>query len=122
MCYVVPLTYVVQEIVGSLYLVPVEEVGLAELEVLEVVMLDEGLAGDIETREQPAPPRALLVGHWLALSLHFVVENVNIGLQTSDNECVFHYTQYSFRNVFHISGTYFLERQASSGSDLVHTF
>ena len=65
--------------------------GLAELEVLEVVMLDEGLAGDIETREQPAPPRALLVGHWLALSLHFVVENVNIGLQTSDNECVFHY-------------------------------
>ena len=59
--------------------------GLAELEVLEVVMLDEGLAGDIETREQPAPPRALLVGHWLALSLHFVVENMNIGLQTSDN-------------------------------------
>ena len=77
-------TDILQEVVCSLDLVPVEEVGLAELEVLEVVMLDEGLAGDIETREQPAPPRALLVGHWLALSLHFVVENVNIGLQTSD--------------------------------------
>ena len=59
--------------------------GLAELEVLEVVMLNEGLAGDIETREQPAPPRTLLVGHWLALRLHFVVEHVNVGLQTSDN-------------------------------------
>ena len=48
-------------------------------------MLYEGLAGDIETREQPATPRTLLVGHWLALRLHFVVEHVNVGLQTPDN-------------------------------------
>ena len=45
------VTYVVEEVVGSLNLVPVEQMGLTELEVLQVVVFDEGLTGNIESRE-----------------------------------------------------------------------
>ena len=75
------LTYVVEEVVGSLNLVPVEEMRLTELEVLQVVLFDEGLASNIECGEQPTPTRTLLVGHRLSLSLHLAVVDVNVGLQ-----------------------------------------
>ena len=75
------LTYVVEEVVGSLNLVPVEEMRLTELEVLQVVLFDERLAGNIECGEQPTPTRTLLVGHRLPLSLHLAVVDMDIGLQ-----------------------------------------
>ena len=75
------LTYVVEEVVGSLNLVPVEEMRLTKLKVLQVVLFDEWLPGDIECGEQPTPTRTLLVGHRLSLSLHLAVVDVNVGLQ-----------------------------------------
>ena len=75
------LTYVVEEVVGSLNFVPVEEMGLTELEVLQVVLFDERLAGNIECGEQPTPTRTLLVGHRLPLSLHLAIVDMDIGLQ-----------------------------------------
>lgn len=74
------LTDILEKIVGPLNFVPVEEVGLTELEVLQVVMLDEWLPRDIESREQPAPARALLVGDGLHL-VHLVAVHVNILLK-----------------------------------------
>ena len=54
---------------------------LTELEVLQVVLFDERLPGDIEGSEQPTPARTLLVGHRLPLSLHLAVVDVNVGLK-----------------------------------------
>ena len=78
------LTYVVEEVVGSLNLVPVEEMRLTKLEVLQVVLFDERLAGNIEGSEQPTPARTLLVGDWLPLSLHLSVVDVDISLKTPE--------------------------------------
>ena len=75
------LTYVVEEVVGSLNFVPVEEMGLTELEVLQVVLFDERLAGNIEGGEEPTPTRTLLVGDGLPFSLHLAIVDVDIGLQ-----------------------------------------
>ena len=75
-------TYIVEEIVGSLNLVPVEEVGLAELKLLQVIFLHEGKPGHIEDSKQPAPTRTLLVAHWLTLTLYLVIVDVNALLQT----------------------------------------
>ena len=49
------------------YLIPKEAESLAELEVVEVVLLDEGDPDDVETSEQPAAPRRLLVRDGLGL-------------------------------------------------------
>ena len=75
------LTYVVEEVVGSLYLVPVEEMRLTELEVLQVVLFDERLTGHVEGGKEPTPPRTLLVGHRLPLSLYLAVVDMDVGLQ-----------------------------------------
>ena len=52
---------------AKIYLVPKEAESLAELEVVEVVLLDEGDPDDVEAGEQPASPRGLLVGDGLCL-------------------------------------------------------
>ena len=70
-----------QEIVCSLNLVPVEEMRLTELEVLQVVVFDEGLTGNIERCKKPTPARTLLVRHGLPFSLYLTVVDMNIGLQ-----------------------------------------
>ena len=51
--------------------------GLTEFEVLQVVMLDKRLPRHIESSEQPAAARALLVGDRLHL-LHLVTVHVYI--------------------------------------------
>ena len=109
------LTYVVKKVVSSLNLIPVEEVSLTELQVLQVVLLDEGLPGHIKAGKQPAPSRTLLVCDRLALSLHLLVVNMDSSLQaTEDNKyCCF----YKYNVLFHL-----LFRQASRGPDLEQTF
>lgn len=67
---------VVEEVVAPLDLVPVEEEGLRELELVQVVVLHEGQADAVEGREQPATAGAALIGHRLALRLHLVVEHM----------------------------------------------
>ena len=57
---------------------------LTELEVLQVVVFHEGLAGNIEGCEQPTPARTLLVGHRLSFSLYLTVVDMNIGLQAPE--------------------------------------
>ena len=58
------------------YLVPEEEVGLAELEVFNVETLHEGKAHTVKAGVDPAPPRRVLVGHRLTLQLHLPTHTI----------------------------------------------
>lgn len=60
---------------ASLDFVPEEQVTLRELKLLETELLDERNTNAVERRKQPAAPRALLVGHRLALGLNLQEAN-----------------------------------------------
>ena len=60
--------------------------GLAELEVLHVVLFDKGLPRHVKRSEQPTTARAFLVGNRLPLSLNFTVVDVDVGLKTPDQD------------------------------------
>lgn len=49
------------------HLIPEEEVALAELEVVDVLLLGEGHPHGVQAGKDPAPPRAALVRHRLHL-------------------------------------------------------
>ena len=57
----VQLDNVVEEVVCPLDLIPEEEVGLAELELLEVVGLHEGDPHGVEAREEPTTSGLFLI-------------------------------------------------------------
>lgn len=71
-----------QEPVCLLDLVPVEEVGLAELQLGHVVFPHQRYAEDIGRREDPAPARRALVGDGAALQRDPDVEHLGIGPQS----------------------------------------
>lgn len=61
---------IVQEVVGSFDLVPVEQVRLGELELVQIVLLDEGNADAVQCSKQPATAGTLLIRQRFAFVLN----------------------------------------------------
>ena len=66
-----------EEVVSSLNLVPVEQMPLTELHILQIKLFDKRLPCYIKAGKQPAPSRALLISDRLTLCLHFLVVDVD---------------------------------------------
>ena len=56
---------------------------LTELKVLDVVVFHKWLSGNIEPGKEPTSSRTLLIGHGFPFCLNFVIENMDVVLQTS---------------------------------------
>lgn len=69
-----------EEVVGFFDFVPVEEVCLAQLELVQAVRLDDWYTEDIRGREKPASPGGSLVRDWGSFDWDFDVEDLDVGL------------------------------------------
>merc|ERR1719341_1994373 len=74
---------VVEKIVSSFNLVPVEQMALTELKVFNVVLLHKRLSCNIQHGKQPTPSTTLLICHRLSLNFNLMVVYVHSVFQAA---------------------------------------